>query len=111
MLHGREIVREHLERDRQVGHGLQHIEGESLVIGDAGLPHQRRIGGEALDQRVLRRFANAFDVGAIGENLDLQLIDGFVIAQVLAACLARICVTASGSDRATMSGVLGPSCS
>ena len=70
-----EIVGEDLERDRPVGDRGQHLAREGLVVGDAGLSHQRRIGGEPLDQRVSRHLDDAVVVGTVGENLDLEIGD------------------------------------
>src|SRR5262249_42930936 len=66
-----EIVGEHFKRDRTVRYRFDQFAGEGLVIVDAGLTHQGRVGGETLDQRVLVQRQNAVQVGAIGENLDL----------------------------------------
>ncbi len=41
-LHLVELVGEDLERDRPIGNGREDLLGEAPVVGDAGLPHQRR---------------------------------------------------------------------
>ena len=46
-LHLVEVVGEDLERDRPVGDDLEHLAGERLVVVDARLAHQRRVGREA----------------------------------------------------------------
>src|SRR4029450_4166326 len=50
---------------------------DSFALGaaDPGLPHQCRIGGEALDHGVLRHFYDAFIVGTVAENLHIEIGD------------------------------------
>ena len=70
--HLAEVVRENLERDRPVGYDLEDLTRERLVINDAGLSHQRRVGGEPRDTGVGGEPFDAGAVGAIGEDLHLH---------------------------------------
>ena len=54
----------------------QHVAGEGPVVGDAGLAHQRGVGGEAGDEGQARHLQHARLVGAVGEDLDAQVCDG-----------------------------------
>ena len=56
-----------------VGHLGKDVACKGFVVCDARLPHEGRICGEALNQGVLVKIQNAALVGAVGENLDLQL--------------------------------------
>ena len=71
-LHLGEVVGEHFERDGAIGHDLEDLVGEGLVVLDAGLAHERRIGGETRDARVGGEPFDAGAVSAIGEDLDLR---------------------------------------
>ena len=64
---------ENLERDRTVRNCGEHLAGEALVVGDAGLAHQRRVRSEPLDARILVKFDDVIEVGAVRENLDLEV--------------------------------------
>ena len=37
LFHGGKVVGEHLERNRPIGNGFEHVERERFVVGDAGL--------------------------------------------------------------------------
>src|SRR3546814_10544035 len=49
--------------------------GEGGVIGDAGLTHQGRVGGQALDPWLGGHRLHAVEIGAVGEDLDLEVVD------------------------------------
>ena len=68
-----EIVGEDFQGEGAIGHLGKDVARKGLVIGDAHLPHEGGIGGEALNQGVFVQVENAALVGAVGENLDFQL--------------------------------------
>ena len=72
-LHIRKFVGEHLERDRPIRDGAQDVPRKGLVVDDASLAHQRRIGGEALDQRISIPLQHGCLIRAIREDLHAQL--------------------------------------
>ena len=47
----------------------------SRVVGQPGLPHQRRVGGEARDPRVGGQREDAVEVGAVGEDPRRDLVE------------------------------------
>ena len=67
------FVGEDFEGDGTVVDGREQVEGEALVVGDAGGTHERGIGSETLDVRVAVEFENAGLVGAVGEDLHAQV--------------------------------------
>ena len=99
--HAREIVREHLERDRPVRNSSQDFARKRFVIADAGLAHQRRIGGESLDRGVLRHFHDAFVVGTVGENLYLEIGDPAHGPSCAVRTVSMMRSAASAIERAT----------
>jgi hypothetical protein len=71
------VVGENLEGDRAVRDLLQNLAGETLIIADAGLAHQCRIGRKALDIRLGIHFEHTRLLRPIGEDGDLQVADRF----------------------------------
>ena len=59
-----------LERDRVVGDPLEQPLANSCVVGQARLPHQRRVGREARDPRVGGEREDPVEIGAVGEDLE-----------------------------------------
>ncbi len=68
-----ELVGEHLEGDRLVRDDFEHALGERLVVGDADLFHQGRVGGQPLDVRLSVEVDDALAVRAVGENFDGEI--------------------------------------
>ena len=62
-----EVVAEHLEGDRSTTDESEGLPGEALVVGHTGLPHQRRVRGEARDPRLRGELLDAGQAGAVGE--------------------------------------------
>ena len=54
---------------------LEQTLGEVRVVGQARLPHQRRVGREAGDPRVGREREDPVEVGAVGEDLGSDPIE------------------------------------
>ena len=52
---------------------LEETLGEGPVVGQARLPHERGVGREARDPRVVGKGEYAIEVGAIREDLDVQI--------------------------------------
>ena len=52
---------------------VQHLEREAAIVEDARLPHQRRVRGEPLDERVPVQLQHAIQLRAVREDLDLQV--------------------------------------
>ena len=63
------IVGKYLEGYRLAGNALEQTPGEVRVVGQASLPHQRRIGREAGYPRVGREREDSVEVGSVGEDL------------------------------------------
>jgi hypothetical protein len=57
---------------------LQNLMGEFLVVINASLAHQCRIGGKPLDIRLGIHFKHARPLRAISENGNLQVTDFFM---------------------------------
>jgi hypothetical protein len=75
LLHLVEVVGENFEGKGPVGNRMRQVAAEGFVVGDAGLPHQGRVGGKAADPGIPGQIENRLLVGAIGENLDLHAGD------------------------------------
>ena len=56
--------------------GGQDVAGKRLVVLDARPAHERRIGRESLDVGFGIEFQDARLVGAVGEDLDFQIVQG-----------------------------------
>src|SRR3712207_9512237 len=67
-LHLGEVVAEDCEADGLVADGREDVLREGAVVGDAGLAHQRGVGGEAGDERLARHLQHAGAVGRSGEH-------------------------------------------
>src|SRR3546814_17441679 len=83
--------------------------GEGGVIGDAGLAHQGRVGGQALDPWLGGHRLHAFEIGAVGEDLDLEVVDrchrhARSPGPMTARRRSRINATASATSRPVRSG-------
>ena len=52
---------------------------EGAIVGDAGLAHQGRVGGEPLDVGLAVHLQHAGLVGAVGEDLGAQVVELHVI--------------------------------
>ena len=66
------VVGEDLERDRMLGDPLEQPLGELLVVGQPGLPHQRRVRREPGDARVRGEREDPVEIGPVGEDLDVR---------------------------------------
>src|SRR5439155_4341362 len=66
-------VSEDLERDRVLGDALEETLGKRPVVRQTRLPHQRGVGREARDPCVVGKGEYAIEVGAIREDLDVQI--------------------------------------
>ena len=74
------VVGEDLERDGAVGDQADEVDGERLVVVDAGRTHQRGVGGEALDEGVGTELEDAVTVGAVGEELRAPELESHVMS-------------------------------
>ena len=72
LLHGGEVVAEHLERDGEVRDLGQQRTGKALVIRDSGLAHQRGVGGEAVYVSLTVQPQHGITIGAVREYLYSQ---------------------------------------
>ena len=61
-------------RHRPVRHRLEHIKRKNLVVGYAGLAHQRGICRHPLNGRIRVEAEDAGLVRAVGEEFDLELL-------------------------------------
>ena len=73
-LHLGKFVGEDLEGNRLGGDALENLLRERLVVADAGLAHQRRVGRHALDERIGVEAEDAGLVGAVGKEFDAELL-------------------------------------
>ncbi len=69
------VVCEDFKRDRAVGNEAEEIAREGLVVEDAGLAHQRGVGGEALDPGIFVNGEDAGEVGSVGKELDAEIFN------------------------------------
>ena len=103
-----EVVGEDLERHGPAADDSENLAGKGLVVGYAGLAHERRVGGEALDERVRREGGDAFEVRAVGEDFYLEITDWFhrdlCLSKLRSLHCPRIIRPASGSDFTVKSG-------
>ena len=67
------VVGEHLERNRVGGDPLEQALGELLVVGQPGLPHQRRVGREARDPLIGGEGEDPVQIRAVREDLHVEL--------------------------------------
>jgi len=67
------VVGEDFERDRVTWNRFEHVAREGLVIADPRLAHQGWIRRETLDVRILGKIDDAGLVGAVAENLHLEI--------------------------------------
>jgi hypothetical protein len=74
--HRNKIVGENLQRDRLGGHRVENILGKGLVVPDASLPHQGRIGRETLYVGLTVQIEDTSFVGAVSIELDLEVVEG-----------------------------------
>src|SRR5581483_4815692 len=72
------VIGKNLEGDMPVGYGRDEVARVGFIIADPGLPEQRRVGGESRDPRLLGHFHDLRLVRAVGEQLDLQLLQSWV---------------------------------
>src|SRR5262249_38753231 len=101
-LHFRELVREHLERDRTVRHSRDYLFGELAVVRDAGLPHARRVPREPLYVRLAIKRHHAIELRAVAEDFRPKSAE---IHVRFSSC--RIQSAASVSDRTIASAFAG----
>ena len=71
--HFRDVVGDDLERNVAVGNRGDQLPGVSRVVANAGLLQQRGIGCETGDPGLLGHIHDLRLVGAVGEQLDLQI--------------------------------------
>ena len=71
--HFRNVVGKHFERDVTVGNGGNQFARVRRIVGDLRRLQERRIGGKAPDPGLFGHVPDLRLVGAIREQLDLQL--------------------------------------
>src|SRR5262249_11976771 len=98
--HGSEIIRKDLEGNGAIRYGMQDIAGKSLIIEDVGLPHERRIRGKTLDQRVVVHLQHPGFISAVSKEFYVEVGEGFQAVSPLRRMM-RAAVSRSG---ATQSG-------
>jgi len=54
---------------------LQNVARKRLELRDARLAHERRVGGQTLDDRVGIQFEHPFFVRAVGEDFYFQVFE------------------------------------
>ena len=74
-LHAFDVVGEDLERDRAVGNSAKQLAAKGFVVEDAGLAHQGGVGGESLDPGIGVKCDDAFEVGAVAEEFDSEVLN------------------------------------
>src|SRR5271155_1553426 len=74
-LHAFDVVSEDFQRDRAVGDGAKQLTAEGLVIDDAGLTHQSRIGGKSSYPGIGVERHDAAKVGSVAEEFDAKAFD------------------------------------
>ena len=103
-----EIIRADLEGDRSVPHVIEHLAGESLVVLDSRLAHERWVGGESADDWVGSELEDPLEISSVGKHLypqttspsDFPLHDAprYPLSWIQLTASARPVVTRSASS-------------
>src|ERR1700730_14064578 len=104
------IVGKNLKGNRAVRNDRKDVLGKGLVIGEAGLTHERWICREALDVWMAIDLQHAFLVGTVGEYAHLELVQGlhsvflrmrlfyYFCAKIQSAASPTVATATSGRD-------------